>query len=28
VWVRYWNDALLVDTWTGDVVDAIQNFFW
>ena len=28
VWVRYWNDALLVDTWTGEVVDAIQNFFW
>jgi hypothetical protein len=28
VWVRYWNDALLVDTFTGEVVDAIPNFFW
>jgi Ni/Co efflux regulator RcnB len=27
-WVRYWNDALLVDTWTGEVVDVIHNFFW
>jgi len=27
-WVRYWNDALLVDVYTGDVVDVIQNFFW
>jgi hypothetical protein len=27
-WVRYWNDALLVDTWTGTVVDMIPNFFW
>jgi hypothetical protein len=28
VWVRYWNDALLVDTWTGTVVDMIPSFFW
>ena len=28
VWVRYWNDAMLVDTWTGEVVDVIPNFFW
>lgn len=28
VWVRYWNDALLVDTGTGEVVDMIPNFFW
>ena len=28
VWVRYWNDALLIDTWTGQVVDEIPNFFW
>jgi Ni/Co efflux regulator RcnB len=28
VWVRYWDDALLVDTWSGEVVDVIQNFFW
>lgn len=27
-WVRYWDDALLVDTWTGQVVDVIYNFFW
>jgi Ni/Co efflux regulator RcnB len=28
VWVRYWNDALLVDTWSGTVVDVIPGFFW
>lgn len=28
VWVRYWNDALLVDTWSGEVVDVIPGFFW
>ena len=27
-WIRYWDDALLVDTWTGEVIDVIQNFFW
>jgi hypothetical protein len=27
-WVRYWDDALLVDTYTGEVVDVIRNFFW
>jgi len=27
-WVRYWDDALLVDTWTGQVVDVLYNFFW
>ena len=27
-WVRYYNDALLVDMYTGEVVDAIQGFFW
>jgi Ni/Co efflux regulator RcnB len=27
-WVRYYDDALLVDTWTGEVVDAIRDFFW
>jgi hypothetical protein len=27
-WVRYHNDALLIDTWTGEVVDVIWNFFW
>lgn len=28
IWVRYWNDALLVDTWTGTVIDVIPGFFW
>lgn len=28
VWVRYWNDAVLVDSYTGEVVDMIHNFFW
>ena len=27
-WIRYYNDALLVDTWTGEVVDVIYSFFW
>jgi Ni/Co efflux regulator RcnB len=27
-WVRYYDDALLVDTWTGEVIDVIYNFFW
>jgi hypothetical protein len=27
-WIRYWNDAVLVDTWTGEVVDVVYNFFW
>ena len=27
-WVRYWDDAILVDTWSGQVVDVIYNFFW
>lgn len=27
-WVRYHNDALLVDTWSGQVVDVIYGFFW
>lgn len=27
-WVRYWDDAILVDTWNGQVVDVIHNFFW
>jgi hypothetical protein len=26
-WVRYYNDVLLVDTETGEVVDAIRDFF-
>jgi len=27
-WVRYYNDAVLVDTWSGEVADVIYNFFW
>ena len=27
-WVRYYDDALLVDTWSGEVVDVIYDFFW
>lgn len=27
-WVRYYNDALLIDTYSGAVVDAIYDIFW
>ena len=27
-WVRYYNDAVLVDVTSGEVVDSIPNFFW
>ncbi|WP_116090841.1 RcnB family protein [Sphingomonas crusticola] len=27
-WVRYYDDALLVDTTTGEVADVIQGFFY
>ena len=27
-WVRYYDDLLLVDTWNGEVVDVIRDFFW
>lgn len=27
-WVRYYNDVLLVDVDTGEVVDVIYDFFW
>jgi|CXWL01.1.fsa_nt_gi hypothetical protein len=27
-WVRYYDDALLVDVRSGEVVDVIDNFFW
>lgn len=27
-WVRYYNDVLLVDLYTGQVVDVIHGFFW
>lgn len=27
-WVRYYDDVLLVDLYTGEVMDVIHNFFW
>jgi hypothetical protein len=27
-WVRYWNDALLINVYTGQVVDVMHSFFW
>ena len=27
-WVRYYNDALLVDIYTGQVVDVEYDIFW
>jgi Ni/Co efflux regulator RcnB len=27
-WVRYYDDAVLVDMWSGQVVDVIYDFFW
>jgi Ni/Co efflux regulator RcnB len=27
-WIRYWNDAVLVDTYSGTVLDVIPGFFW
>ncbi|MDO9367833.1 MAG: RcnB family protein [Sphingopyxis sp.] len=27
-WIRYYNDALLVDTYSGEVIDVINDFFW
>ncbi|MEW5998911.1 MAG: RcnB family protein, partial [Pseudomonadota bacterium] len=27
-WVRYYGDVLLVDIYTGQVVDVINDFFW
>lgn len=27
-WIRYYDDAVLVDTWNGEVVDVIHDFFW
>lgn len=27
-WVRYYNDALLVNIYTGQVEDVLYNFFW
>ena len=27
-WVRYYDDVLLVDIYSGEVVDVIHDFFW
>ncbi len=27
-WVRYYEDVVLVDVYTGEVLDVIENFFW
>lgn len=27
-WIRYYDDVLLIDTWTGEVLDVVYNFFW
>ena len=27
-WVRYYDDVMLVDTYSGEVVDVIYDFFW
>ncbi len=27
-WIRYYDDVLLVDTYSGEVVDVIRDFFW
>jgi Ni/Co efflux regulator RcnB len=27
-WIRYWNDAVLVDLNSGEAVDVIHDFFW
>ena len=27
-WIRYYDDALLVNIYTGEVVDVIYDFFW
>ena len=27
-WIRYYDDVLLVDTYTGEVIDVIYDFFW
>jgi hypothetical protein len=27
-WIRYYDDVLLVDMYSGEVLDVIHNFFW
>lgn len=28
LWIRYYDDVLLVNTYSGEVVDVIHDFFW
>jgi Ni/Co efflux regulator RcnB len=28
VWIRYFNDAMLIDTYSGTILDVIPAFFW
>lgn len=27
-WIRYYNDVLLIDVYSGEVIDVIYDFFW
>lgn len=27
-WIRYYNDVILVDVYTGEILDVIHDFFW
>jgi hypothetical protein len=27
-WIRYHGDTILVDTWTGEVIDVVYGVFW
>ncbi|MGE0180511.1 MAG: RcnB family protein [Sphingomonas sp.] len=27
-WIRYYNDVILVDVYTGEIIDVIHDFFW
>jgi len=27
-WIRYYDDVLLIDTYSGEVIDVIYDFFW
>ena len=27
-WIRYYDDVVLVDVYTGEVLDTIYDFFW
>jgi len=27
-WIRYYDDVMMIDCYTGEVVDVIHDFFW